>query len=162
MPNFDKVSPKYPNYLRTLAWLNTLVILTALVIGSQFADWLSVNLAAAVAGLVLTVTLVLHFWWLPRRYELTGYCVDEDQLQLRKGALWRTRQAAAMNRIQHSEVSQGPVERAFGLSRLIVYTAGGAGADISIPGLANDKAEQLKALVLHQIMTDKPADNSHD
>ncbi|MEX1220495.1 MAG: PH domain-containing protein [Idiomarina sp.] len=162
MPDFDKVSPKYPNYLRSLAWLNTLGIIIALGVISHFASQLSLTMAAAIAGLVVLITLVLHFWWLPRRYELTGYCVDENQLQLRKGALWRTRQAAAMNRIQHSEVSQGPIERAFGLSRLIVYTAGGAGADISIPGLADSKAEQLKALVLQQIMTEQPADPSHD
>ena len=47
-------------------------------------------------------------------------------------------------RIQHVDASRGPVERAFGLATTVVYTAGSRGADVSIPGLSPERAEDLQ------------------
>ena len=47
-------------------------------------------------------------------------------------------------RIQHVDTRQGPMERIFGLSRLIVFTAAGSLADAAIPGLRTQDAEYLR------------------
>ncbi len=51
------------------------------------------------------------------------------------------------NRIQHTEISRGPIERKYELSTLKIYTAGGSTSDLSIPGLEAEEAEQLKEFV---------------
>jgi membrane protein YdbS with pleckstrin-like domain len=48
------------------------------------------------------------------------------------------------NRIQHVDVRQGPLEQWLGLSRVLVYTASGMGADGVIPGLNVETAEALR------------------
>ena len=48
-------------------------------------------------------------------------------------------------RIQHVDASRGPIERAFGLATTVVYTAGSRSADVSIPGLSPERAEDLQA-----------------
>jgi len=48
------------------------------------------------------------------------------------------------NRIQHTEVNQGPLGRMFDLARVQIFTAGGSSSDISIPGLKVEEAHQLK------------------
>ena len=48
------------------------------------------------------------------------------------------------SRVQHTDVSQGPLERHYGLGTLVVYTAGTDHARVSLPGLAHEVAIQLR------------------
>ncbi|MEO1438705.1 MAG: PH domain-containing protein [Bacteroidota bacterium] len=54
------------------------------------------------------------------------------------------------NRVQHCEIKQGPIERLFNLKTLEVYTAGGATSDLKIPGLPDDRAQELKDFIITQ------------
>jgi membrane protein YdbS with pleckstrin-like domain len=47
-------------------------------------------------------------------------------------------------RVQHIDTSRGPIERAVGLSTLVVYTAGSRGADVTISGLTPPEADDLQ------------------
>ena len=47
-------------------------------------------------------------------------------------------------RVQHVDTQRGPIERAAGLSSVVVYTAGSRGADVTIPGLTPERAEALQ------------------
>jgi membrane protein YdbS with pleckstrin-like domain len=47
-------------------------------------------------------------------------------------------------RVQHVDTQRGPVERLAGLASVVVYTAGSRGADVTIPGLRPERAEQLR------------------
>lgn len=146
-----RVNPRYVTQLRIDALINWGAILIATLIFSYFLNapwvWLSLSAAAAVV-LALIVLLTL---WAPRRYRLTGYLVREDDIQYRTGALWRRQTAVPVNRIQHVEITQGPIERMLGLARLIIYTAGGSGSDLAVPGLPADTAEHLREQVLGMV-----------
>ena len=78
------------------------------------------------------------------RYRSWSYEVREDSLYLERGVLTQTRTVVPYVRIQHVDASRGPVERALGLATAVVYTAGSRGADVSIPGLTTDRAEDLQ------------------
>jgi membrane protein YdbS with pleckstrin-like domain len=58
-----------------------------------------------------------------------------------KGLLFITRTIVPMIRVQYTDTSQGPVLRAFGLSSVTIYTAGGA---VDIPGLTPEDADALR------------------
>lgn len=51
-------------------------------------------------------------------------------------------------RIQHVEIKQGPLFKAFNLFTLKVYTAGSSAGDLSIAGLNKNDADKLKAQIL--------------
>jgi len=51
-------------------------------------------------------------------------------------------------RIQHVEIKQGPLFKAFSLFTLKVYTAGSSSGDLSIAGLNKEDADKLKAQIL--------------
>lgn len=93
-------------------------------------------------GLVL---LALGLVWVEARYRVWAFEVREDALYLERGVLTHVRTVAPYVRIQHVDTQRGPVERALGLSTLVVYTAGSRGADVSIPGLEPAEARQLQA-----------------
>ncbi len=79
------------------------------------------------------------------RYRSWAYEVREDSLYLERGVITNVRTVVPYVRIQHVDASRGPVERAFGLATTVVYTAGSRGADVSIPGLTPERAEDLQA-----------------
>jgi hypothetical protein len=53
-------------------------------------------------------------------------------------------------RIQHVDIDIGPVDRAFGLASLSLFTAGTVSAVGRIPGLPPDAAETLRETLLAQ------------
>jgi membrane protein YdbS with pleckstrin-like domain len=91
--------------------------------------------------------LLLSFWaiWSPRRrYFSWGYRMGEDELQLAYGLWTRVHTVVPFTRVQHIDVAQGPVERSFGVARLILHTAGTRSSAIGLPGLAAEEAERYR------------------
>ena len=58
--------------------------------------------------------------------------------------LWRSVSSVPRSRVQHTDVSQGPIERLFELSTLIIYTAGTEHASISLSGLPRATALEIR------------------
>ena len=56
----------------------------------------------------------------------------------------RTRTVVPFGRVQHIDVSEGPVERRFRLATLILHTAGTRSAAVSLPGLTREEAESMR------------------
>lgn len=79
-----------------------------------------------------------------KRYQNWGFEVRDDHLYIERGVLIKTYTMVPFVRIQHIDTSRGVLDRIFGLSSLIVYTAGSRSADVVIPGLTVDYAESLQ------------------
>jgi len=93
--------------------------------------------------LLLASFLLLAYRWPAVRHRNLRYLVEEDGLRIRRGVFWRKVIWIPITRVQHTDVSQGPVQRKFGLGTLTVHTAGTAGASISLAGLEHGIASRL-------------------
>jgi len=93
--------------------------------------------------LLLASSLLLAYRWPAARHRHLRYLVEEDGLCIRRGVFWRTVIWIPITRVQHTDVSQGPVQRKFGLGTLTVHTAGTAGASIALAGLEHGIASRL-------------------
>lgn len=110
------------------------------------------TLAAAVAvspwGLLVGVallTLVEGVVWLKRlAFPHIGYLVRDLDFSIRHGLLSRTVVTIPFRRIQNSAVSQGPLERRYGLATLMVSSARGG---LTVPGLPAEDAARLRAFL---------------
>jgi membrane protein YdbS with pleckstrin-like domain len=67
---------------------------------------------------------------------------------LQRGYVWWHRIFVPRERIQHTDVVQGPLMRRFNLATLVINTAGTHEHSISIEGLDFQRAEQLRASLL--------------
>jgi membrane protein YdbS with pleckstrin-like domain len=117
-----------------------IVVLAASRVLDSF--WASVALAlgfAAAAGLV-----TLSLFWPSIRYRHQGYTVSRDGIEIRRGVLWRSVISVPRNRVQHTDVSTGLIERAFGLSTLVIYTAGTQHASVELSGLSQPLAAAIR------------------
>ena len=99
--------------------------------------------------LVLVLLLAWHSYrWPPIAYEHTSYRVDDQGLEIRKGVYWRVVINVPRSRVQHIDVSQGPIERRFGLGTLVVYTAGTDHAKVELEGLEHGRALAIRDYLL--------------
>ncbi|MEZ5707931.1 MAG: PH domain-containing protein [Blastomonas sp.] len=92
---------------------------------------------------------------LPRRkWRRWGYDMGEDRLRIVRGYLFHTDTIVPFARLQHIDVARGPVERACGVARLIVHTAGTHNATVTLPGLTPETAEAMRETMRAHIRRD--------
>src|SRR3546814_14275405 len=60
----------------------------------------------------------------PRRYRAWGYRIDAEELHIAHGVWTRVETVVPLARVQHIDVSPGPIEWNFGVSGLVLHTAG--------------------------------------
>jgi membrane protein YdbS with pleckstrin-like domain len=79
-----------------------------------------------------------------RRHRALGYRMDPEELHAARGVWTRTETVVPLARVQHIDVSQGPVERMFAVSRLVLHTAGTMNSLVVVPGLRRETAEAMR------------------
>ena len=131
-----------------LTGLITTAVLAAVLAALEFwvlARWgARIVIPGSSAGLVVLFGLLLSFAWPPLRYRFWRWEVRPDRVVIQKGVVWRSRSLIPRVRVQHVDTRTSPMQRWFGLSSLIIFTAGTRGADAEIPGLASEEAEALR------------------
>lgn len=116
--------------------LITLLLLSLLV---SLPGW--ANLLAALAWPAVTVPMAwLGHRWPEVEHRHTSYRVDGQGIEIRRGVYWRRVINVPRSRVQHTDVSQGPLERSHGLGTLVIYTAGTEHARVELGGLDHGTA----------------------
>jgi membrane protein YdbS with pleckstrin-like domain len=80
--------------------------------------------------------------------------MTEDELHIQHGLWTRTRTVVPFGRVQHIDVAQGPIERAFGVGSLILHTAGTRSSAVDLPGLEFGEAGQMRDVIRSKIRQD--------
>ena len=115
----------------------------------------NVDLPPGIVTIPLLVLLLYPVLVAPgRRYRAWGYAMDADELRIARGVWTRIETIVPLARVQHIDVSQGPIERAFGVCRLVLHTAGTMHSRVVLPGLARASAEALRDEVRGRIVQD--------
>ena len=105
--------------------------------------WLNVLIGGAE---VVFVTMMgwIAWSWPPVEHRFTSYRVGPLGIELRKGVVFRRAITVPRSRIQHTDVSQGPLERQFGLATLNLYTAGTEHSKVDLHGLKHEMALKIR------------------
>ena len=99
--------------------------------------------APVVAGIFLLIFLWSYFGnfqW----YKKSGYAVRERDIIFKRGFLFERTTVVPFNRVQHVSTNRGVLDKMLNLSALNVFTAGGSGSDVALPGLDPETANALK------------------
>jgi uncharacterized protein len=103
-------------------------------LGSAVPGWANIWLAPA--WLLLTIGVAgFCYAWPMYEFRYTSYVLDADGIEIRSGVFWRSITNVPRSRVQHIDVSQGPLERSYGLGRLVIFTAGTHHSRVELPGL---------------------------
>lgn len=152
-PATETGSPDTPVDPRTIAvWRFG----TAFAFVPPAAALLAAAIGAGVAGaplawlvwtawaLLLALAAFVAWRYPPARYRHLAYRVDATGITIRDGVFWRTQSSLPHVRIQHTDVSQGPLQRRYGVATLKLYTAGSRYTRTELPGLAYPDAIALR------------------
>jgi membrane protein YdbS with pleckstrin-like domain len=113
-------------------------------------DW-PLGVLTAPAVLLGIVALV---WATPRRWRHWGYAFTGRELHVAHGWWTRSHTVVPVSRVQHIDVTQGPIQRAFGVATLVLHTAGTANSLVSLPGIARATAEGIRDAIRAQLSGD--------
>jgi uncharacterized protein len=141
----NSLDPRFISLQRFLGWYWTAGVSLAVVVSSVVAlgprRWYwSLLLWAVVTPLVA----IYSYRWPEVEFRHIAYRVDDDGIEIRSGVFWRAVSNVPRSRVQHTDVAQGPLERKYGLGKLIIYTAGTQHSRVVLPGLEHQTALSIR------------------
>ncbi|UJH91262.1 PH domain-containing protein [Antarcticibacterium sp. 1MA-6-2] len=98
----------------------------------------------AISLIFILLFFSFRFWNNFKLQQNYGYALREKDILYKRGFLVNSTTVIPFNRIQHASVSRDMFDKFLEISSVQVFTAGGSGSDISIPGLKPEEAFQLK------------------
>lgn len=147
---FNKLEKKYLRILLLQLFLFfitlTAAFVTFIILNKQVPARVIVLISAGISALFIYSALITVLGF-PRK----GYLLRENDISFKRGLITYKQTSVPFNRIQHVEINQGVLEKIYRLSSVKIYTAGGNASDLSIPGLKEDIAQNLKTFLSEKI-----------
>ncbi len=98
--------------------------------------------------LLVTVGGVFGYVWPALELTRTRWRIGLEGMEIKRGVLWRHVVTVPSSRIQHTDVTQGPIQRRFGLATLVIHTAGSHDYQINLDGIAHGVAFGIRDYLL--------------
>jgi len=89
-----------------------------------------------------------------RVYRRLGYRLTDRLLQSVRGWLFHVDTFVPFVRVQHIDVTRGPLDKMFGTASLVVHTAGTHNSIVTVNGLAPETASQIRDTIREHIRSD--------
>ena len=153
LPDYQELTYTKVSVMRMYkAFLVLGLFLIAAVIGLYFLREVT-EVPGLIWGLAFAVLLIfgLLFFFQIMFQKNMGYALREHDIAYKRGFLFEKITLIPFNRIQHISTSAGVLDKLFKIANLNIFTAGGAGSDIDIPGLTPQIAEKLKDKVANHL-----------
>jgi uncharacterized protein len=152
-PPLEPVESGYRNVLRVrlaISWL-FLVLATLILDRTLLAP-------AGFGGLLPLIFLILGLLGVavaPQRiYRRLRYRLTGQLLQVVRGWLFHVDTIVPLVRVQHLDVVRGPLDKMFGTASLVVHTAGTHNSTVTVPGLAPERAAEIRDIIREHVRTD--------
>jgi hypothetical protein len=154
LPVLDLIDvQKHPNRFLNKKLISRALIFLPLLLGVGVLFFMT-TVTYGFLGLALWVLLLLVSLFISyQEYFIRGYILREHDITYRHGWIFQHQLTVPFNRIQHTEINHGPVDRFFNLCELEIYTAGGASSDLIISGLDPDDAARIKEFISSNVVT---------
>ncbi|MGV9010508.1 PH domain-containing protein [Brevundimonas sp.] len=141
----------YLRVLRIRSVISWLVLLAIAAIADAVLSWRSSIPFGVLTGPILAFGLVSVVFLVPGRWRRWGYAFTDRELHVASGWLTRTHTVVPVSRVQHIDVSQGPLERSVGVATLSLHTAGTESSLVRLPGISRPRAEDIRDAIRSRI-----------
>lgn len=131
-------------YLQAFTRLGMFWLPVSLGIGVALTVYVSLAWGVGVGVALMFLRMIIALWWPALQHDRWTWSLRDGDLLLARGVLFRSITAIPLQRIQHVDLRQGPLEQWMRLGRVQVFTASGMGADGVLPGLDVPVAEALR------------------
>ena len=145
--HYQPVEPLYRNVQMILTAITYLILagLALLLLLLDNPVWCLIAEGIIIASLAVNL-LILRKAWI-----FKGYALREYDLSYRSGIIFPTITTIPFNRIQQVGTKQNPKSKLFKLYSVEVVNGAQLEAAISIPGLTEEKANQIKNIIIEKM-----------
>ena len=129
----------------------TFVILAVTLSAIEFALIKAVPLPWPIPIFMPLLWIGIGFWsasMVKRQWQAWQYEITDHEIILSFGVWYQKKRFVPRDRIQHVDITSGPIARKFGLAHVHLYVAGAHGSVGEIPGLTPDEAENLRSMLV--------------
>ena len=140
--NFKKQERSYLRLSRII--LSIVFIIISIVLSITFFFREEERLPIVILLGAAWILYLIIFLYQGAAYKHFSYAMNEFGLYIHRGVFWRRKIIVPRNRVQHTDVIQGPIERRYELAELTVHTAGTRNASVKLPGILHADAEKLR------------------
>ncbi|MBA2636236.1 MAG: PH domain-containing protein, partial [Sphingomonas sp.] len=106
-------------------------------------------------SIALPIIALISLTTAPQRiYSRLRYRLTERFLQVLRGWLLHTDTIVPLVRVQHLDVTRGPLDKLFGTATLVVHTAGTHNSIVTLPGLSPERAAEIRDVIREHVRTD--------
>lgn len=137
---FQKLNKKAMYCMYTATFITTVITLAVITAILYFSEFYSQSVVRIVFWAILGLSAANCLISPAFRYRRYLYAIDRECIYIREGFLWITENIVPLERLHKIAMSQGPIDRFFGLTKVIVTTAGG---DVTIRFLEYEKAQLM-------------------
>jgi membrane protein YdbS with pleckstrin-like domain len=154
----DTITLKPVRELRTvwlIVWFIWFVLALIAGVTPLIAQYLGASIRGAFPSMIIIAVLcaimVPILLWLPAYYAALEYWIEPGSVGGKRGVFWRRITTVPYHKITNIDITQGPLQRAFGIGTLHIQTAGAAGsqggqAELLVHGVKD--LEGLKETIL--------------
>lgn len=147
------VEPGYKHVLRVrlaIFWLvlgaGSLILNAVLLDNTPFAGVLPAAVLVVALGIITAAP--------ERTYRRLRYRLTDRLLQVLRGWLFHVDTVVPLVRVQHIDVTRGPLDKMFGTATLVVHTAGTHNSIVCLPGLSPERAAEIRDTIREHVRTD--------
>jgi len=156
LPKFEEVQfkalhPKYKNviFFNLAMIIGVLIVVSALV--SVIQDGYFTTEVYITLGVLIVLISIALVSIAMMSFKRRGFNFREHDVLFKSGIISDTTIIIPYNRIQHVAVHHGFISRKLGLASVEIFTAGGSGSDLEIPGIEREEAEKIKQLLMTKL-----------
>lgn len=141
--SFRKLNPKAKSCMRMTELVSGVSWVIISIVGyilvkkwvDDIPDWVILILAGTYVLCFISMIITPSI-----RYKRYRYCITEEKIDIIEGFWFITEEIAPIERVHQIEVLQGPIDRMFGLGKVVATTAGGS---VTIRFLEKECADKI-------------------
>ena len=156
LPRFEAVAmtPLHPDYWKvTLIGLGIFFLIAGSALGVLIYYNPELQPHALWFGAGWALLLILSAAMSRVAFLQKGYAFREHDVLFKSGVISITTTVIPYNRVQHVALHEAFFSRQYHLAEIRVFTAGGSGSELEIPGIPKSQAEDIKQLLMGKIKT---------
>lgn len=146
--NFESISVKYRSKSLVLLGIWFAVMTIGMITWMLLEDRFLLQLYVSIAISIIFLLRVVIVW---EKQKTFGYALRDKDIVYKRGLWIEKITVIPFNRIQHVSTARDAFDKVFNIASLQVFTAGGSGSDISIPGLDPELATQIKERIIQKV-----------
>ena len=106
------------------------------------------------AEILIIISALINLSIVARAWKFKGYAMRENDITYRSGIIFPKLTTIPFERIQQVSVKQNPVSKFYGLFTVEIINGAQGLSSLTIPGLTEERANQIKNMVIDRLKHD--------